>query len=451
MSKLDSRGLRLGFAALALFTGLAGDFWRNALSWYGYGIMVAIVVAGTVVLLVHNRGRFRWASLPYPLLGFLLFSGLSIAWSFYPLFTTLGVFVQWITATSAVSIAVTLSWAELLTALGWALRFILGLSFIFEFIVSVFIRQPIYPVWLVEHPAHPAKLLYWSRDLLFSGGKIQGIIGNSSLLAMVALLAVIVFAIQLASRNRERRNTDRHSVSRLWGWFWMVVAVLTIAITKSATIFVGLGAVVVVALAVLLIRQARTRRGRVLTYGGIGIGVVAIAALGFVLRNPILGILGKSEDFTGRFTIWDAVIGLAQQRPAFGWGWLGYWIPWIPPFKGLVRAGGVQVMHAHDAWLDVWLQVGIVGLVIFAALTLSTLVRSWIMAADRIVTTPGSVGHHSWLALLPLLMLVAQLVQSIAESRMLLEGGWMLLVLWAVKTKLSPMSAEFAVTGQRGS
>jgi exopolysaccharide production protein ExoQ len=434
MGKLERRGLRLGFATFVLFTGLAGDFWRDALSWYGYGVMVAIVVAGSAVLLVHNRSRFRWSGLPYPLLGFLLVAALSIAWSFYPLFTTLGVFVQLITAASAVSIAVTLSWAELLTALGWALRLILGLSFIFEFIVSAFIRHPIYPVWLTEHPAHPAQLLYWSRDLLFSSGKIQGIVGNSSLLAMAALLGVIVFAVQLASR----------SVGRFWGWFWMLVAILTIAITQSATIVIALAVVAIVAAAVLVARRARSPRGRTLAYGGIGVGIVVIAVIGFLLRGPILSVLGKSADFTGRGEIWKAVIGLAQQRPAFGWGWLGYWIPWIPPFKGLARAGGVQVMHAHDAWLDVWLQVGIVGLVIFAALVLSTIVRSWIMATDRIVTTPGTAGHLSWVAVLPILMLTAQLVQSIAESRMLIEGGWMLLVLWAVKTKSSPLSAELA-------
>ena len=446
MQKLESRGFRVGFATFVLFTGLAGDFWRNALSWYGYGVIVAIVVAGSGVLLLRNRARFRWSGLPYPLIGFLLFSGLSIAWSFYPLYATLGVFVQWITAASAISIAITLSWAELLTALGWALRAILGLSYVFEFIVSAIIRHPIYPVWLTDHPAHPAQLLYWSRDLLFSLGKIQGIVGNSSLLAMVAILAAIVFAIQLASR----------SVGRFWGWFWMIVAISTIAITRSATIVIALALVTAVTIAVILVRRARTPRGRAVVYSGIGMSVLIVAVVGFVLRDPILHVLGKTDTLTGRLGIWKAVIGLIDERPGFGWGWLGYWVPWIAPFKGLARAGGVEVMHAHNAWLDVWLQVGLIGLVIFVALVLSTLVRSWTVATDRIVTAPDSVGQFSWVAVLPLLMLTAQLVQSIAESRMLIEGGWMLLIIWAVKTKLSAPSAsvsprhDFAASSRAG-
>jgi hypothetical protein len=121
---------------------------------------------------------------------------------------------------------------------------------------------------------------------------------------------------------------------------------------------------------------------------------------------------------------------------------LGYWIVWIAPFDTLHKAGGVQPPHAHDAWLDVWLQVGIIGLVVFGALVLATLVRSWLLSVDRIVTAPGQVGTYSWVAMLPLLVLTAQLVQSIAESRILLEGGWMLLVIWAVKTKLTPLGLE---------
>lgn len=428
MEQLDSRGFRLGFAGFVLFTGLAGDFWRNSLSWYGHGAIVAVIVAISIALLVRNRARLRLSGLPYTLLAFLLVTTVSIVWSFYPLYSALGATLQLVTTAAAVSIVITLSWTQLLRALGWAFRAILGLSFLFEFIVSVFIRHPVYPVWIAPE-AHPAALLYWSRDLLFVSGKIQGILGNSSLLGMAALLGLIVFSIQLASRR----------VGRGWGWFWIGVAVLTIGLTRSATILVGALIVAIVAVAVLVVRRARSRR---LAYAGVGVGVVVLAAVGFLLRNPILSVLGKSDTLTGRQGIWDKVIGLATERPAFGWGWLSYWIPWIAPFKGLIRRGGVAVAHAHNAWLDVWLQVGIVGLIVFAALVLTTLLRSWIMATDGIITKPGDPGRLTWVALLPILMLTAQLVQSVAESRILLEGGWMLLVIWAVKTKLTPLAAE---------
>ncbi len=431
MNRLDSRGFRLGFATFVLFTGIAGDFWRNSFSWYGYGVFVVVIAVISIVILVHNRARFRVGSLPYPLLAFLALGFLSIAWSFYPGFTVLGAVVLLLTTASAVSIAVTVTWPELLIVLGWVFRLVLGLSFLFEFVVAAIIRTPIYPVWVTPE-SNPAKLLYWSRDLLFQAGKIQGIVGNSSLLAMAALLGFIVFSIQLASKT----------VRRGWGWPWLGVALITIALTRSATVLVALAAVIVVTLAALLVRRARTPRGRAYAYGGIVVVAAAVAVLAFSAQGRVLALLGKSSDFTGRAIIWQEVITLAQQRPTAGWGWLGYWIVWIAPFNTLKKAGGVQPPHAHDAWLDLWLQVGVIGVVVFGALVLATLVRSWLIAVDPVVTSPRDPGSHVWLSLLPLLVLTAQLVQSIAESRILLEGGLMLLVIWAVKTKTSPLGLE---------
>jgi exopolysaccharide production protein ExoQ len=415
----------MGFSTLVLFTGVAGDFWRDLLSWYGWGAIVAVIAVGTVMLLVHNRRSYSLARLPYPLTAFLALATVSIAWSDYRLLSVGGAIAQCLTTAAAVTVALTVNWAELLRVLGWVFRAILGLSFVFEFIVSAFIRHPIFPVWVVpDDPAHPPKLLYWSRDLLFHGDKIQGIVGNSSLLGMAALLGLIVFVAQLLNR----------SVGRA-GWFWVLVAVAAIALTRSATIFLAIAAVVVVAAAVLVIRAARTPRARAIRYGVIVVIVALGAVIAVVLRTPLLHLLGKSSDFTGRSEIWAAVIHLAQERPGVGWGWISYWAPFVAPFNHLIVKGGVQVLHAHNAWLDVFLQLGIVGLVVFGAFVLSTLVRTWLFAIDRTITAPRTPGVYSWIAVVPLLLFVAQLVQSLAESRLLVEGGWMLLVVWAVKTK----------------
>ena len=78
MSTLESRGFRLGFATFVLFTGIAGDFWRNSFSWYGYGVFVVVIAAISIVMVVRNRARFRVGSLPYPLLAFIALAFLSI-------------------------------------------------------------------------------------------------------------------------------------------------------------------------------------------------------------------------------------------------------------------------------------------------------------------------------------------------------------------------------------
>ena len=56
----------------------------------------------------------------------------------------------------------------------------------------------------------------------------------------------------------------------------------------------------------------------------------------------------------------------AQERPVQGWGWVSYWVPWVAPFDTLAFNNGVRQLHAHNAWLDVWMQLGILGLLAFA-------------------------------------------------------------------------------------
>jgi O-antigen ligase len=114
---------------------------------------------------------------------------------------------------------------------------------------------------------------------------------------------------------------------------------------------------------------------------------------------------------------------------------VSYWVPWVAPFDDLVFRNGVRQLHAHNAWVDLWLQLGILGLIVFGALVLSTAVRSWFMAVDRTELGAREPGRYVWITVLPILLLVLLVVQSLAESRLLIEYGLTLLVVIAVKTK----------------
>ena len=421
---------RQAFLLVALFTLLAGDAWRYSISWFGWGAIALLVVIAAVVLLVQQRDSWRVAALPYPLLAFLLVATASIAWSFYPGASALGVLSTWATVAVAVAIAVTFSWSEILHGLGLVLRVILGASLLFELVVSVFVRHAVLPFWVDYGSGDIPKLLLWSRNELFEvldGGRIQGIVGNASTLAMIAAIAVVVFGVQLAVNERRRPVTIG----------WLAVAALTLAMTRSATITLALVAVAIVLVAALLVRRASTPRRRAVTLGGILIVLVGAVTAGLAFSAQLLGLLGKSDDLTGRLGIWEKVIALAQERPVQGWGWVSYWVPWVAPFDDLAFRNGVRQLHAHNAWLDLWLQVGILGLIVFGALVVSTAVRSWFVAVDRSELAAGVAGRYSALSLLPIMLLVLLVVQSVAESRLLLEYGLTLLVVIAVKTKRS--------------
>lgn len=403
---------RLFLATFGFFTLAAGDLWRYALTWWGWGAIVLVFVTLAVIELVGSRVNLR--RLPILLFATVALMTVSIAWSAYPGASAIGVIATLATTIYAVFLATCFTWSELLDALAVAMRFVLGLSLLFEFVVAAFVGGPVLPFFTAYpdlDPIPPA--YYWSRDLLFEGGRIQGIVGNANILAMAALLSLIAeVARMIAGRG-----------SRVGSVTWVVIAVGMLALTRSSTVFIATVAVAVVCVFAWFARRGSGPR-RVAT----GVALVAVTALSavgaVVFRGPLLGLLGKSEDLTHRLDIWATVADLAAQRPVAGWGWISYWAPWVEPYNDLVVIKGVTYLQAHNAWLDIYLQLGILGLVIVGLFVLTTLIRSWSFALD---------GPRDS-AVVPLALLTAILVQGLAESRLLIEIGWALLVIVSIRT-----------------
>lgn len=403
---------RLTLATLGFFTLVAGDAWRYLLSWWGWGAIVIVLVTLAVIELVRSREDVR--RLPILLLATLALMALSVSWSAYPAASAVGVVTTLATTAYAVFLATCFTWAELVDALARAMRVVLVLSLAFEFVVAAFVRAPVLPLWVDYSGLDKIPMaFYWSRELLFEGDRIQGIVGNANILAMAALLALIAEV----ARRVARRGSLGGSL------LWMLVAVGVLALTRSSTVFAAMAAVAVVCLVVWFARRGSGGRRIACAVGLLALtGLAAAAAV--VFRGPLLDLLGKSPDLTNRLDIWTTVADLAGQRPVAGWGWISYWAPWVEPFDDLVVIKGVTYLQAHNAWLDIYLQLGILGLVVVGLFTLTTVLRTWVYALD---------GPRAD-ALVPMALLVAVLTQSLAESRLLIEIGWAILVLVSIRT-----------------
>lgn len=433
VSPTKSRLRLSALAILILIDTIGGVAVRNVIGWPAFIVVSIVLVVAAAVMLIREKPRFlSWHHLPKSLLAFLALAIFSITWSAYRLESALGTTIQLATTLVAIFLAFALTWQEFFRALATSLRYLLLGSLLFEFIISVFVRHPVY-IWWVEAPAadeKPLKLLMWSRDLLFDGGPIQGLFGNSVLLGFTALLGLILFTLQLLAKD----------VRPFKGWLWVALSVLLLGLTRSATIAVALLFVAAALGFALWARRlgdtgAGYRSRTPLYVTATALMLAGVAAITFA-RGFLFSLLGKSSDLTGRMETWQKVIELAQQKPWFGWGWVSYWTPWVEPFKSLDTKNSIQVMHAHNAWLDVWLQLGILGLVIFFLLVASTFWRTWFTAVDRPRRFVNEHLPYTVTSLAPFLILVALIVQSLTESRILVEGGWVLLIAFAARTKI---------------
>ncbi len=419
-----------GLVGFTFFTLFASEAWRSVIGWWGYLALGGVLIIAWLIIVLRARRSLYWRAFTPSLAVFLAWAGLSIIWSHYPGASALGWSSTLATTFVALAIVLTTDRAKLIRGLGFALRWILGLSLVFEAIVALFVRQPVLPFWVDWGTTKLPEAFYWSQNRLFELGPIQGIVGNRNLLGFIALLGLIIFCVQLADGV----------VWRTSGIMWVVIAVATLLLTRSSTVIVAVVAVAIAAAGSLWMRtRPVTKRWGV--YITMWTGSLALMATVPLVWDPAVNLLGKSSDASGRGDIWNSVWGLIVERPIFGWGWISYWAPWVDPFSHLAVFEDVLYLQAHNAWLDVWMQVGIVGLVLFAGLVFMGLWRAWFVAVDRPQWDLNDNRPYSAHSLMPLLLLVALTVQSFAESRILVEGGLALFV--AVITALKMPARGF--------
>ena len=409
------------FATLVFLVLFGGDVLRNGTGWWGWGLTCGAMVIAAAVVVVRHPPRLR--SLPRLLVLWLAFAVASLAWSQYPVASAIGVGATLATTLGAVAVTSSLPWPLIVRALGRALRIHVVASLLFEVVVAAFVRGPVCPVYLDCSGGVP-DAFFWSRAELLTGGRVQGLQGNSNILGIMALLALVVTLAQAADRV----------VGRAEARVGVVASVAALLLTRSATALACAAAVALVLLLIVRLRRTEpARRPRV--YGVAALVVVIGAAVVVAARGPLLALAGRSGDLTGRTDIWASVLDLGVQHPVVGWGWVSYWIPFVEPFTDLAERNGVVYLQAHDAYLDVWFQLGWIGLALFAIVVVGVVLRSWSWATDRRVLGVDRVAPWRALDLLPALLLTALLVHGLTESRLIVEWGWATFVVLVVVTR----------------
>ena len=420
-----------GYTIFVLFLALATTFWFNLLGAVGLVILVCATTIVSAVLWAVLRPVIAWRQLPWLPLAYVAWAATSVIWSTWRDATILTWVLLAATTVQGLFIASVLTWRELVRAIASALKWVMALSILFELWVSLIVQHPILPNFLLWDGDIVTEL-DWSRDNLFDGGRIQGIVGNAHLLAIAALLAIIVFAIRIAS------GAPRKAL--LYGW--IALSAFLLWRSSSGTVWLAAAAVALVLATALLMRTTKRPGERTKFYVAYAVlGVGGALALWFG-RDQLLGLLGKSGDLTGRQGIWEAVFARAVEHPVLGWGFSTPWLPWVPEFDGWIVVNGLTVFHAHDMWLDAFFQVGAIGLGLLVLTYVALIWRSWFFAIDRPRWDLTADRPYQALTLLPTLVMTLLLVQGLAESRPLSEWGWLFVVMLSHKIAQSPIVGE---------
>ena len=243
-------------------------------------------------------------------------------------------------------------------------------------------------------------------DHSYSSSAWRGVFPSKNTLGKAMVLGALAVCISSGKRQKEMLV---HSV-------WVAGFGALIVLSRSATAAV-VGAVLLV---IVLI-------GRVLRFRVTVLIPVAVAALFVVAglvtvfadqRDVLLAALGRDPTLTGRIEIWRAVLVEIGKRPWLGYGFGSFWHGLAGPSMAVVAAVHWITPHSHNGFLDLCLDVGVIGLLTFGigyVLRFRTAILEYRASRNRA-------------AMWPLAFLIFLLLYNLTETSLLYppELYWML-------------------------
>jgi O-antigen ligase len=358
----------------------ASDPYSAALS----GVLIGFLIAAGFARRDAVRGLLRPA---WPILAMLALAFVSAFWSDDPA----------LTLRRAITLSGTTVFGIYLVA-----RFDMGEIVAILVKISVFAAVASFIVVAVA-PSH-----YWLQGGVDYPTAWRGVYSSKNTLGLMCAVGTIAAVFAL-----------RHG----YGSRWLAAAVIPanlalLRLSEAGTPFMLLLAALYTALVFAAFRR-RTGLGFAAGYGLILLGVIGLglAALDW---TEVLAALNRSPTLTGRYRIWVLSTQFIAQRPWLGYGYGAFWRHDGLPANEFWDIEKWLVPHAHNGWLELGLELGIVGMAGITLLFLDGFYRGL-----RILTAPQS--RH---AVLILTLIVAVLVENLTEFEIFRPNGilWVLFV-----------------------
>jgi exopolysaccharide production protein ExoQ len=243
-----------------------------------------------------------------------------------------------------------------------------------EVIVSIF-RRSVYilipfSLLLVKfYPQYGVQFSRWSGERMWIGVTLQK--NGLGRLCMFSFIFIIWTFVR-------RRHAPEVISMKYRALAEGVVLAITLWLLKgpslkaaSATAIVALCSGLAVFGLLLWVKSGKIKLGTVL------LPMIAVAIMGFGLATMLLGgstvasftsTLGRDDTLTGRSDIWAVLVPVFRQRPLLGRGFGSFWTSRSREYY--------QMGEAHSGYLEVLLELGLVGMVFYGGFVVSTCRRA---------------------------------------------------------------------------
>jgi exopolysaccharide production protein ExoQ len=163
-----------------------------------------------------------------------------------------------------------------------------------------------------------------------------------------------------------------------------------------------------------------------------GSAAFGFTAAAFLFLKQITGFIGRDATLSGRTAIWAQVWSFILQRPMLGYGYDAFWQGIHGESFRVVAAVHFIVFHAHNGFLEIWLELGAAGLLLF----LLSYARAWRKLWPLV--RRGQIDRAAW----PFFLLVLILLYDLDENTLLIFNGLFWILYVSALANIEMMAAE---------
>lgn len=312
------------------------------------------------------------------ILGLLLYAALSITWSADFALTLQRVVALFGSTCFGAYFALRFTIKQQIVLLAWAF----GLNSILSLIACIFFPY----IGTMQRP-----VIYI--------GSWRGIFTHKNILARLMNYSGLIFLILLVEAKTR--------VSRISALFFLSLSVFLIIMSTSVGPLLTL---IILMLIVPFLRSLRWSYGYTFSFLFLS-SVIVGSSLVFLFANldVFFELIGKDPTLTGRTDLWADLIGAIQERPLLGYGFSGFWRGWAGISGDIWNLNTWLPPDAHSGFLDLFLELGLIGFLIYLIGYLKTLFKAFMWT--RLTTS----AYDLW----PIIFIISIIFFNISESALL--------------------------------
>lgn len=337
---------------------------RAVSSWFNMGIMVetpddylegspldravfiGFIVAGSLLIL-KRKVNWAWATEKNRwIIVFFLYACLSVAWSDYPFVA----FKRWVKGSGVLVMAmVILTEEDPLESLRWVFR------------KSAFLLIPFSILFIKYFPEYGRGYSVWNGAQYYTG-----VTTNKNTLGTICFMYGIFFIWDLLAIRRGVFSGDRKAGLIDFLFLLMILYLFQKANSATSLICFIVGCSILVMMEMDSVKRNISRFGVYLIAFMLLFGALDVL---FGIGEAVVTALGRDMTFTGRVDIWDEVISMSED-PVVGSGYETFWLG--KRAQRMWDKFSWRPNQAHNGYIEIYLHLGVAGLVLLLFLMLSS-------------------------------------------------------------------------------